>query len=151
MVSLGFWTLFGVMAWRDYASLTRWRETTCTVLGGRLSAQPTTRTRRAAAGQSTDETNYVPVLGLKYAADGREMLSSGYDTGSRLGIGGRGGRTEELAQWTVGGLTSCWYDPADPTDVVVLRGFGGSYIFALFPVPVFLIGALRIRSLIAGR
>jgi len=149
-IAIGFWAVFGAMAWRDYQSLT-WPQTTCTILGGRLSAQGTTRASRTSgnAQQRTDETNYMPVLGLKYDVNGKETYSSGYDTGSRIGIGGQGGRTEELARWVVGGTTPCWYDPSDPLDVVVLKGFGGAYLFALFPIPVFLIGAARIRSIFA--
>ena len=150
-IAVGFWAVFGAMAWRDYQSLTSWPQTTCTILGGRLSAQGTTRTSRTSgtAQQRTDDTNYVPVLGLKYAVMGQERYSSGYDTGSRIGIGGQGGRTEELSRWMVGGSTPCWYNPADPLDVVVLNGFGGAYLFALFPIPVFLVGAARIRSIFA--
>jgi len=142
MIAIGFWSIFGVMAWRDYQSLTRWPETTCTILGGRLSAQTTTRTGTR---PGTDTTNYVPVLGLRYMVDGRETFSSGFDTGSRLGIGGQGGRTEELNAWTVGAGVPCWYDPADPLDIVVLRGFGGAYLFALIPIPVFLLGVAGLR------
>jgi len=145
MIALGFWSIFGVMAWRDYQSLTRWPETACTILGGRLSAETTTRTGTR---PGTDTTSYVPVLGLRYAANGRETFSSGYDTGSRLGIGGRGGRTEELAGWTVGVEVPCWYNPDDPLDVVVLRGFGGAYLFALIPLPVFLLGVAGLRRAI---
>ena len=151
-MAIGFWAMFGAMAWRDYQSLWSWPQTTCTILGGRLSAQATTRASRTSgtAQQRTDETNYVPVLGLKYEADGKETYSSGYDTGSRIGIGGQGGRAEELSRWTVGGTTPCWYNPSDPLDVVVLNGFGGAYLFALFPLPVFLIGAARIKAIVAG-
>jgi hypothetical protein len=146
MIALGFWMIFGAMAWRDYRSLTRWPETTCTVLGGRLSAQTTTRTGTR---PGTDTTNYVPVLGLRYVVNGTETFSSGFDTGSRLGVGGRGGRTGELAAWTVGGEVPCWYDPDDPLDVVVRRGFGGAYLFALFPIPVFLLGLAGLRRAVA--
>jgi hypothetical protein len=142
MIALGFWTIFGVMAWRDYQSVTLWPQTSCTILGGRLSAQSTTR--RATRPQE-DTTNYVPVLGLRYEVNGREMFSSGYDTGSGLGIGGQGGRTKELAEWTVGSTVPCWYNPNDPLDVVVLNGFGGAYLFALLPLPVFLLGASGLR------
>lgn len=150
-VAVGFWVLFASMAWRDYQSLS-WPETTCTILGGRLSAQSTTRsTTSPATGAQRDDTNYVPVLGLRYLVDGRTTYSSGYDTGSRLGIGGRGGRTAELAQWAIGGTTPCWYAPDDPLDVVVQRGFGGAYLFALFPVPVFWLGLLGARAAVARR
>lgn len=150
-VSSGFFVLFASMAWRDYQSLS-WPETTCTVLGGRLSAQATTRSgTRTTTGTSRDDTSYVPVLGLKYAVDGRETYSSGYDTGSRLGVGGLGGRTAELAQWRVGATTPCWYAPSDPLDVVVLRGFGGAYVFALLPVPVFWLGLVAARDALSRR
>lgn len=145
-IALGFWTIFAVMAWRDYQSLTRWPATTCTILGGRLSEEGTTRTRSTNTTQARqDDTNYVPVLGLRYLVDGRETLSSGYDTGSHIGIGGQGGRTSDLSHWTVGGSTACWYNPADPLDVVVVNGFGGAYVFALIPLPVFWIGITRAR------
>ncbi len=154
-IAVGFWVMFAAMAWRDYRSLS-WPETTCTILGGRLSAQSTTRsttrsTTSPATGAQRDDTTYVPVLGLRYLVDGRETYSSGYDTGSRLGIGGRGGRTGELAQWTIGGTTPCWYAPADPLDVVVQRGFGGAYLFALFPAPVFWLGLLGARASVTRR
>lgn len=145
-IPLGFLVVFGSMAWRDYRSLTAWQETRCTILGGRLSAQSTTGSRRSTT-TGIDTTNYVPVLGLRYLADGVETFSSGYDTGSRIGIGGRGGRTEELSEWAIGASTPCWYDPADPTDVVVLRGFGGAYLFALLPLGLLVLGVGRIRSL----
>jgi hypothetical protein len=152
-IAIGFWAMFGAMAWRDYRSLTSWPQTTCTILGGRLSANGTTRPGRTGgnAGARRDDTNYVPVLGLRYMVDGRETYSSGYDTGSRIGIGGQGGRLDELRAWTIGDTVPCWHDPADPLDVVVVNGFGGAYLFALIPLPVFLLGAARIRSLIRGR
>lgn len=148
-IAVGFWVLFGAMAWRDYQSLS-WPQTTCTILGGRLSAQSTTRSSASpATGTQRDDTNYVPVLGLRYMVNGHETYSSGYDTGSRLGIGGRGGRTEELARWTVGATTPCWYAPADPLDVVVQRGFGGAYVFALLPIPVFWLGLIGARAAVS--
>jgi len=148
--SIGFWILFGAMAWRDYRSLTSWPETTCTILGGRLTANGTTRPGRTgvSSGAPRDDTNYVPVLGLSYMAGDRLTYSSGYDTGSRLGVGGRRGRLDELGGWTIGDSVPCWYNPVDPLDVVVVNGFGGAYLFALFPLPVFLIGAARLRSLV---
>lgn len=150
-IAVGFWVLFATMAWRDYQSLS-WPETSCTILAGRLSAQSTTRSGTTpSSGAPRDDTNYVPVLGLRYMVDGRETYSSGYDTGSRLGIGGRGGRTAELATWTVGATTPCWYAPQDPLDVVVQRGFGGAYLFALFPVPVFWLGLLGARAALSRR
>lgn len=101
-------------------------------------------------GPGTDTASHVPVLGLRSAVGGHETFFSGYDTGSRLGIGGQGGRTEDLAGGTVGSKVPCWYNPDDSLDVVVLRGFGGAYLFALFRLPVFLLGVAGLRRALSG-
>lgn len=151
-VAVGFWTMFASMAWRDYRSLTAWPRTTCTVLGGRLSAQGTTKTTAAGGmgAAATDNTLYVPVLGLRYAVNGQETFSTGFDTGSRLGVGPRGGRIHELDGMTIGATTDCWYNADDPLDVVVINGFGGAYVFALVPLPLFLLGLWRAKELLAS-
>ena len=76
------------------------------------------------------------------------MLSTGYDTGSSLRIGGGGGAQleKEFQEWTVGAQVRCWYDPGNPPDVVIKRGFGGAYFFALMPLIPFLIGCWILRS-----
>ena len=94
-IAVGFWVVFGVMAWRDYQSLTSWPQATCTVVGRRLDAVGTTRPGSSSQPRR-DDTTYAPILGLRYTVDGRETFSSGYDTGSSLGIGGRAGRQREL-------------------------------------------------------
>lgn len=147
VVSLGFWTFFATMAWRDYQSLTSWTSTTCTVAGRRLVASGTTSTSgsRTSGRATSDPTVYEPLLALQYEVGGREMVSSGYDTGSSLRIGGLERRTRELQAWGEGTRVPCWFDPQHPEDVVVHRGFGGAYLFALFPIPVFLLGVALLR------
>lgn len=146
IVSLGFWSIFGAMAWRDYQSLTTWVGTTCTVVGRRIDATTTSSSSRSSSQAPGTNAVYEPLLALEYDVNGRVEVSSGYDTGSRLRVGGFEARNRELAAWTEGSRVPCWYDPADPADVVVHRGFGGAYVFALFPVPVFLIGVAMLRS-----
>jgi hypothetical protein len=85
------------------------------------------------------------VLALEYPVDGRSMISTGFDTGSRLTVGGLGGAVTEFSRWPPGATVPCWFDPAQPDDVVVIQGFGGAYVFALFPIPVFLYGVAAIR------
>lgn len=144
-LAAGFWAMFAAMAWRDYRSLTAWPETSCTVLGGRLSAQGVSRSRAPGVMPRQDDTLFAPELSLRYRVGGAEMYSTGFDTGSRLGRGPRGGRTGELERWEIGAAVPCWYDPDDPADVVVLRGFGGAYLFALFPLPIFIAGLTLAR------
>jgi uncharacterized repeat protein (TIGR01451 family) len=125
LVALGFWTLFGSMAWRDWRSLS-WPEAACTVLDQWV------RTEK--------------LLALRYQAGGVEAISTGLDTGSRLEMGGGANAWPELSRWPVGATVPCWFDPANPRDVVVVPGFGGAYVFALLPLPVFLFGLWLMRA-----
>jgi hypothetical protein len=136
--SIGFWVLFAAMAQRDGRSLSAWRETRCRIVDSRLESSTISSSTRTGSGatRSTTSTAYSPLLALEYAVDGHTRYSSGFDTGSRLSVGGLGGALEEASRWPIGRAVPCWYDPAHPDDVVVIRGFGGAYVFALFPVPV---------------
>lgn len=136
MLPLAFWAFFAVMAWRDYQSLTSWPRTECTVMGRRVVAQSVSSTGTGRT-RSTNNTVYSPELALRYAVGGDTVISTGYDTGSSLRIGGRARREQETLGWTVGTVIPCWYDPADVRDVVVHNGFGGAYLFALLPLPLF--------------
>jgi hypothetical protein len=77
--------------------------------------------------------------------DDRPVYSTGYDTGSRLRIGARARREEELRSLTVGTTLPCWHDRTDVRDVVVHRGFGGAYLFAVIPLPLFLLGIATLK------
>jgi hypothetical protein len=147
MIPLGFWAFFAAMAWRDYQSLTTWRQTECTVVGRRITEDTISSTTSTASGGSRTRTStvYSPELALRYVVDGAQVYSSGYDTGSALRVGGRSRREEELRTWTIGTAIPCWYDPADMRDVVVHKGFGGAYLFALIPLPVFVFGLASLR------
>jgi hypothetical protein len=151
VISAGFWLMFASMARRDYRALNGWARTTCEILGGRIDAETTLTTGSTRTRSSSSNTSYEPLLALRYDVDGREVMSTGYDTGSSLRVGGLGRREEELRQWTIGTRVPCWYDPLDPADVVVRRGYGGAYLFALFPVPVFVFGCALAWRLVRPR
>ena len=136
MLPLAFWAFFGVMAWRDYRSLASWPQAECTVMGRRVVAESVSSTGTGRT-RSSNSTVYSPELALRYAAEGDTVISTGYDTGSSLRIGGRARREQETLAWTVGTVIPCWYNPADVKDVVVHNGFGGAYLFALIPLPLF--------------
>ena len=147
MLPIGFWMIFAAMAWRDHQSNTTWRQTECTVVGRRVKEGSVTSTSSDANGRrrTTTSTVYSPELALRYSVDDRPIYSSGYDTGSRLRVGGGTRREEELRALTVGTVLPCWHHPSDVRDVVVHRGFGGAYVFALIPLPVFLLGIASLR------
>ena len=150
MIAIGFWLVFAAMAWRDYRVLREWTETTGTIIGRRVETQTVSSSQRLGSGTTSQtRTSDVskPEFALRYKVEGREMLSTGYDTGSSLRVGGGKAQLEkEFREWTVGAQVPCWYDPRDPTDVVVKRGFGGAYLFALLPLFPFLIGLSILRG-----
>jgi hypothetical protein len=142
VIAVGFCTLFVPLALDDWRTLRSFRETACTVLDTRMRVG--TEASRVARGRNvpaTTTTSYQPLLALRYVADGRPTISTGYGTGSRLSIGGAARAEREYAGWTIGEQVPCWFDPEDTGRVVVVRGFGGAYFFALLPLALLAYGA----------
>jgi hypothetical protein len=154
LLPLAFWTMFAAMAVRDWQSARAWAQTTCLITDSRIreEAHPSSggnsllhRTR------TTTSRSFEPLLALRYRAGDRELISTGFHTGSHLRIGGRAQADANVAAWPIGATVPCWYDPAHPADVVVRNGFGGSYLFALFPLPVAVFAVYRVRALLRRR
>ncbi|MBX7212018.1 MAG: DUF3592 domain-containing protein [Verrucomicrobiaceae bacterium] len=156
MIAIGFWLIFAAMAWRDWCVLHEWTETTGTIVGRRVETQSVSTSRRRASGSGAETSQSQvskPEFAVRYGVDGREMYSTGYDTGSSLRVGGGVAQLEkEFQEWKIGARVPCWYDPRDPADIVLKRGFGGAYIFALLPLMPFWMGwkILRRRFSNAG-
>ena len=147
VIAVGFWALFLPLALDDWRTLRAFRETSCTVLDTRMRTRTeTSRVTRSRSVPATTTTSYEPLLALRYVADGRQTISTGYRTGSRLSIGGAARAEQEYAAWTIGKQIPCWFDPEDIGRVVVLRRFGGAYLFALFPLPLFAYGVATLLS-----
>ena len=149
VIAIGFWTLFASMAVRDWHSLRDWQASSCTIRDSRLRSDTTSSSTTERVGNSRvrrETTTFEPLLALEYNAGGRQMVSTGFDTGSRASVGGLGGALAEFSRWPIGSAVPCWFDPAHPEDVVVIRGFGGAYFFALFPLPLFLFGVWAIAK-----
>ena len=51
----------------------------------------------------------------------------------------------EYAQWKVGDRVPCWFDPDNVNDVIVVRGFGGAYVFAVLPLALLALGVYSLR------
>jgi hypothetical protein len=144
MMPIGFWLIFGAMAWKDWQILTRWTETRGTIVGRHMEVTTSNNASQQAKRQGTDQ-NYSITLALRFDHQGKTVFGSGYDPDSFLQIGGRKQREKEIREWTVGASIPCWYNPENPTELVVKRGFGGAYFFALLPLPFFLFGVRMLR------
>lgn len=149
MIAIGFWLVFAAMAWHDYRVLFQWKETIGTIIGRRVNVQTVSSSQRLSSGATSQTRQHdvaKPEFAVRYQVDGRDRLSTGYDTGSSLRVGGGKAQLEkEFLEWNVGAQVPCWYDPQDPTDIVVKRGFGGAYIFALLPLFPFWMGLSILR------
>lgn len=148
MIPIGFLLVFGGLAWRDLATLTSWKEAPATILDRREVVK--TDSRNEPGRPRRTSTTRTPEFALKYRAGEREIVSSGFDTGTSLHIGGQVMGKAAMDEWLPGKTIPCWYDPAQPTHVIVRRGFGGAYIFALLPLPILWFGLRQLRKLSAA-
>lgn len=143
MIPLAFLMVAGGLAWRDLQTLTNWKESEATILDRREVIRTTTRNEPGQR-RRTSSTR-TPEFALRYQVGEREVISSGFDTGMSLHFGGQVASRAAMDDWVAGKTVPCWYDPADPANVVVRRGFGGGYFFFLIPVPILWFGLMQLR------
>ncbi len=144
MVSVGFLLIFVGLAFEDLRLLRDYREASCEVLDS--SARISTEQTRRGDTQAT----FAPVLAVRFKDDGEERIGTGFDGPSRLRIGGGAALEKELAGLQIGRPVTCWYDPADPARIVVKRGFGGAYLFALLPLGLLALTLGMLRAAARG-
>ena len=151
MFPLGAMMMAGGMAWRDLQTLTSWKETQATIMGRREVFQASKDDRTAAEINkgipSRQTTTQKPEFALQYFLGDREVISSGFDTGSSINVGSGIVGLAAFDDWVAGKTITCWYDPADPTIFVVRRGFGGAILFyGLLPLPFLFVGLWLLRE-----
>ncbi len=138
VVAAGFLAIFAGLARDDARLFSHYREAVCTVTDGAGRAQ------LSRSGQKTTVT-VAPAVAVRFELQGRQVFGAGFDGPTRLGIGGGEALARALEPFATGAVVPCWYDPDDPARVVVRRGPGGAYLFALFPLPVLLLGLWQLR------
>jgi hypothetical protein len=62
-----------------------------------------------------------------------------------MNFNSRAGAGSVFERFPVGSEHPCWYDRHDPKTVVLVRGPGGAYFFALLPLPVLALGLSMLR------
>jgi hypothetical protein len=146
MFPLAFIMVAGGMAWRDLQTLTSWKEAQATILD-RREVVKTSSDNRPGKQRRTSST-YTPEFALKYHAGEREVISTGFVTGWTIHIGGQVTGKADMNDWVPGKTIPCWYDPADPGNVVVRRGFGvANLFFGLLPLPILWFALRQLRKL----
>ncbi len=143
-VSAGFILFFVSLAHTDLRSYTDYREASCQVFDS------TIRTIQGSSNRSGTKSNtYAPEFAVRYTALGTETYSTAAPPASAVSAGWIGRSQRQLERFAVGTVQPCWYDPDDVRMVLLTRGPGGAYLFALLPLAgllVFgwvLLGALR--------
>jgi hypothetical protein len=142
MIAVGFLVYFAVLGYGDWRVYADYRETRCTVFGSALQTFEG-RTRPA---RPRPPASYKPVFAVRYAVDGTETFSAGYASPSAINFNSAAGTEAVFARFAPGTTHPCWYDPRDPRTVLLARGPGGAYLFALIPLPVLAIGLALLRG-----
>lgn len=141
VIAIGFLLFFVALAHEDWRAYADYRETRCTVFGSEVqSFESRSRSRN-------QEQSYKPLFAVRYPVDGVETFSAGYATSSALSFNTRADTGSVFDRFAIGTTHLCWYDPQDPRTVLLVRGPGGGYFFALLPMPVLAIGLSMLMGL----
>jgi Protein of unknown function (DUF3592) len=147
VIGAGFLTMFVGLARRDAQTLTSWHEAQCTILDTRIRLETqSSNIRTGVPPRRAENRSYKPLLALTYTANGQSVVSTGYETGTRVSIGRGQSLLREYEQWKVGAQVPCWFNPDDVKDVIVIRGFGGAYFFAILPLALLAAGIYSLRN-----
>lgn len=138
--AIGFLLIFLALAWDDLRSYRDYRETSCHVFDSTIRAFQ-------GDGKSARSHTYAPVFAVRYAAFGAETYASAYPPATAVSLGWIGHSQQILDRFSIGSVHPCWFDPDDVRTVLLERGPGAAYLFALLPLMTLAYGAL---SLIAA-
>ena len=119
--------LFYFMTIRPFARTAAswsWSAADCTVLDSRVEGSGGT---------------YRPVIRYRYEVNGMEYFSERFNF-FEVSSSGREGKEAVVAEYPLGRIFTCFYDPSDPSQAVLDRGFSWSMLFGLFSLPFLLIG-----------
>lgn len=127
VLCLGFLTYFVFLAREDARSLSDYRETRCEVFDSDVEVF-----RHRAERGKKETTSFDARLVVGYELDGQNTIALAGRPASFLDL------SAEKAQALLASLDGaetipCWVDPADRSQVLIDRGYGGAYFFALIP------------------
>lgn len=144
VTSTGLLIYFASLARDDLRSHTDYRQTTCFIVDSSIRAFKS-------SGKSSGST-YAPEFAVRYDAQGAETYSVASPPATSLNVGWIGSSQKALERMAIGSTQPCWFDPDDVKSVLLARGPGGAYLFALLPLLMLVVAgwilklALRSRS-----
>jgi hypothetical protein len=117
------------IAWPELRANRHYLETRCTILKTAISERRT-----------DDGLTYRPDITIAYKVSGRKFETVTYDA-ARMYSSSEANAQEVVNQFHVGEQYACWYDPGDPQQAVLVRGYSGwMYLLLLVPVSFIIIG-----------
>lgn len=127
-----FGSLLTMRLWNDVRANYFYTEGSCLLLDKRIVGDPEEGT--------TGEGVYRPEFLIRYTAEGQDYEVWTYDIDVlfyRCSTALRWPKECTLRRFTIGEEYPCWYDPADPSQVILVRGYSG-IAYALLMVVVVL-------------
>ena len=131
-IAVGFLLHFVGLAAGDVRTYAAYRETSCTIFGSAVLAYQGT-------GRSTRSSTYASVFAVRYEALGTEAYSSAFPPTTAVNLGWIG-LLQQKPEHRDGSVHPCWFDPDDVKSVLLERGPGAAYLFALLPLLVLAYG-----------
>lgn len=142
-VGLGFGSFFAVHAWRDARVFTVWKAATCTILAKNLGST---------SGSGKSGPSYRPEISFRYEVGGKPFSCTGWDSWALSGAYGGGSEKfyeRVLDRYEEGVTYPCWYDPADPSNAVLVRRIRPLYVVAVMPLAFTVLGAAGLYATLA--
>ncbi len=128
LFGLGFSAVFAVPAWQVVRARS-WTPVPCEILDSEVEDHP-----------ADDGDTYSVELRYRYEVGGRKYVGDRY---TFLGGSSSGSESKQriVDRLPPGTRTTCWVDPADPSEAVFERGFTRDYLWILLPLLFVAIGA----------
>jgi hypothetical protein len=79
----------------------------------------------------SDGTTYKAAVQTSFVYEGRQYTSNRYDFVD-FSSSGRDGKQEVVDRYPAGSTTTCYVNPSDPSEAVLVRGFSARYLVGLF-------------------
>jgi hypothetical protein len=101
-----------------------WRETPCTIVQSRIAEEPFSRT----------VTHYVLKVEYTYSFAGMDYRGTRFTTGDRQGSSDAKSAEQAATRFHAGARTSCFVNPGQPSEAVLVRGelWGGLFLLGPF-------------------
>jgi uncharacterized repeat protein (TIGR01451 family) len=124
-ISAGFLLIFVGLAYTDLRSYRDYREASCFIFDSTIRTLQSSR---------KSGRTYAPEFAVRYTALGTETYASAAPPASAVSFGWIGHSQRQLDRFAIGSVQPCWYDPDDAKTVLLTRGPGAAYLFALLPL-----------------